>query len=208
MFLCMAATPFLLHAAIVGRRWPVLLVGIPLLQLLVIGLPMLARKPAGARSLAIVWAILMAALGWGYFEGLSPVAATGIPHALANSILLVTFAASLAPGREAILTGIARRIRGPLPDELILYSRRVTLAWCFFFGAQLIISLGLFLFAPVEVWSFFINVLNLPLIIAMFVIEYCCRLILYPHYRHDRISDIMRLFAKSAEHDARQVDSV
>ncbi|MDE2513521.1 MAG: hypothetical protein KGL22_05395, partial [Alphaproteobacteria bacterium] len=61
-------------------------------------------------------------------------------------------------------------------DELVVYTRRVTWAWCGFFAVQLTTSVTLFLFAPLVVWSFFVNVLDIPLVAAMFGAEYLCRI--------------------------------
>ena len=71
-----------------------------------------------------------------------------VPHAMAYLTLLVVFAVSLRPGREAVATLLARKARGPLSDKTLRYTRRVTWAWCWFFVAQLTGSLLLLLFAP------------------------------------------------------------
>ena len=90
--------------------------------------------------------------------------------------LLATFGSTLRPGREALITAMARRLHGAIPDELAVYTRRVTWAWCGFFAVQLTTSVLLFALAPLVVWSFFVNVLDLPLVAAMFAAEYACRL--------------------------------
>jgi hypothetical protein len=90
--------------------------------------------------------------------------------------LLLTFALTLRPGRDALITAMARRLHGAISTELVVYTRRVTWAWCCFFATQLTASVLLFLFAPIVVWSFFVNVLDLPLVAVMFLAEYKCRL--------------------------------
>ncbi|MGH7002141.1 MAG: hypothetical protein ACREEA_11630, partial [Stellaceae bacterium] len=42
-------------------------------------------------------------------------------------------------------------------------------------------SIMLFLLAPLVVWSFFVNVLDIPMVVAMYAAEYLCRL----HYLQD-----------------------
>jgi uncharacterized membrane protein len=106
--------------------------------------------------------------------------------------LLVVFAVSLQPGREAIATILARKARGALPDEIVRYTRRVTWAWCWFFVAQLMGSLVLLLFGPLGAWALFVNVCNLPLIGAMLCAEY-----IYRQWRHaaqppERLADMVR----------------
>src|ERR1700685_2706277 len=85
---------------------------------------------------------------------LSPVgvdASSAIPHAIAYLSLLTVFGASLAPGSKPIITGFAEKSRGTLPPAVLLYTRRVTWAWCLFCAGQLLGSLLLLLFAPVWV---------------------------------------------------------
>jgi len=118
---------------------------------------------------------LMASRQWG--GGL--VLAAAVPHAVVYLGLLAVFAASLAPGRQAVITIVARRIRGTLNDELTGYTRRVTGMWCVFFTAQLAVSAALGLWAPLAWWSIFINVCNFPLVLLMFGAE-----LAYRHWRH------------------------
>ncbi len=102
-------------------------------------------------------------------------AASGLSHMMIHASLLAVFAHSLQPGRTPLVTILARRIRGPLVPEIARYTRRVTQAWCLFFGGQLVVSAGLFLFAPVSVWSLFVNVLDGPSVLLMFAAEYAVR---------------------------------
>ncbi|WP_297492730.1 hypothetical protein [Acidocella sp.] len=90
--------------------------------------------------------------------------------------LLATFALTLRPGREPLITGMARRLHGPLSTEMLRYTRKVTIAWALFFAMQLAVSVGLFCFAPLTFWSFFVNILDIPLVIVMFAVEYAIRL--------------------------------
>jgi uncharacterized membrane protein len=103
------------------------------------------------------------------------VLAAATPHGVAYLGLVAVFAGSLAPGRTAVITRVAQHVRGVLSDELLRYTRNVTRAWCGFFGAQLIGSLLLGLFAPLLWWSVFINLCNLPLVFVMFSAEIAYR---------------------------------
>lgn len=109
--------------------------------------------------------------------------------------LLVTFGLTLRPGREALITTIARRMLGELPDALARYTRGVTWAWCCFFAGQLVTSIGLFFFAPLVVWSFFVNVLDLPLVAAMFGAEYLFRLRWVPNAPRHSMAEMVRMVA-------------
>jgi uncharacterized membrane protein len=121
-----------------------------------------------------------------------PLVASAIPHAMTYLALLVVFAVSLQPGREAVVTILARKARGALSGEIVRYTRRVTWAWCWFFVAQLMGSLVLLLFAPLDAWSLFVNLCNLPVIGAMLCAEY-----IYRQWRHaahppERLADMVR----------------
>lgn len=104
------------------------------------------------------------------------VTASAVGHWTIYTGLLLTFAVTLRPGREALLTFMARRLHGSISEEVRIYTRQATYAWCVFFAMQLATSVGLFLFAPLVVWSFFVNVLDLPLVAAMFAGEYLFRI--------------------------------
>jgi uncharacterized membrane protein len=104
------------------------------------------------------------------------VSVSAVTHWAIYSTLLLTFALTLRPGCDPLITAMARKLHGAIPRELEVYTRRVTVAWCCFFGAQLTTSIMLFLFAPLVVWSFFVNILDIPLVAAMFAAEYMVRI--------------------------------
>jgi uncharacterized membrane protein len=58
-----------------------------------------------------------------------------------------------------------------MSPALLRYTRQVTAAWTLFFFGSAVISAGLFFFAPIEAWSVFANILSLPLIGIMFLVE-------------------------------------
>lgn len=121
------------------------------------------------------------------------VASSAIPHAIAYLSLLTVFGASLAPGRKPIITVLAEASRGPLPPPVMVYTRRVTWAWCLFCTAQLGLSLLLLMFAPVAVWSAFVNLCNLPLLAAMFCGEFVWRKWRHGSWPQERLTDGFRL---------------
>jgi hypothetical protein len=104
------------------------------------------------------------------------ITASALTHWTIYGGLLLTFALTLRPGRVPLITAMARRFHGAISNELATYTRRVTIAWCGFFAAQLATSITLFAFAPLVVWSFFVNILDIPLVIGMFAAEYMVRL--------------------------------
>ncbi len=126
---------------------------------------------------------------------LGVVTASAITHWAIYSGLLLTFGLTLRPGRDALLTTMARKVHGALTDEVTVYTRRATWAWCGFFATQLTTSVTLFLFAPLVVWSFFVNVLDLPLVAAMFTAEYLCRLRCLQDPPRQTLAQIVRMIA-------------
>jgi uncharacterized membrane protein len=128
--------------------------------------------------------------------GANPAPVYLLPHVGACLFMLWLFGHTLMPGREALITRLARRIHGTLPAEIERYTRHVTMAWCLFFAGMALTSLLLFFLAPLAVWSVFANLLNLPLVVAMFLAEYLYRILRYPNFSHTSIRSTIRAFRK------------
>ena len=126
-----------------------------------------------------IWLLIIGAAGALTFAlGRSGAALYGVPHAAAYLSLLWFFGRTLARGREAFITRLARHARnGVLPPGMESYTRRLTFAWCVFFVAQLAASALLLRFGTMESWSLFINVLNFPLLALMFAADYLYRVV-------------------------------
>lgn len=108
---------------------------------------------------------------------ISFVTAAALMHWGLYASLLASFALTLRRGRTPLVTAMAHKLHGSdLSAELITYTRRVTVAWSCFFASQLCTSLLLFCFAPLTVWSFFVNILDIPLVVAMYSAEYAIRI--------------------------------
>jgi len=101
-------------------------------------------------------------------------------HAGIHVALGIAFARTLAPGSVPLVSRLAERIHGPLSPRLQRYTRSVTWAWVAYFASMAAASLLLFAFAPIAVWSAFINFLSLPLLVAMFAGEYLVRVVTIP----------------------------
>ncbi len=86
------------------------------------------------------------------------------------------FGRTLLPGDTPLISQFARHVLGQeLSESHARYTRRLTVAWTLFFAINLLMSVALFLLAPIEIWSYYANVLNLPLIGVMFAGDYLCR---------------------------------
>jgi uncharacterized membrane protein len=111
------------------------------------------------------------------------------------ALLGAGFASSLLPGRIALCTVWADQVHGPLSQKVLRYTRIVTAGWAIFFALVALVSLGLFCFAPLRAWSMFENFWTLPLIAAMFVLEYVIRWFVLPDLRQIGILEAVRLYA-------------
>jgi uncharacterized membrane protein len=111
-------------------------------------------------------------------------AMNALTHGAINICMLWLFGRSLAAGREPLVTRFARRIHGKLPPEIEAYTRHVTVAWGVFFVTQILASAALWVLAPIQTWSFFINVLSLPLVALMFAVEYVYRVCRFRDHKH------------------------
>ncbi len=190
------SSTWLAHLAISGDgngMWRWALLALPLLAL---GCWAFARS---ARKSWWLVTLLLAGAGIYLLEqrgNLGMAAAYGVPHAVANGLLLWWFARTLQDGREPLITRVARRIHGTLTPRIQRYTRQVTIAWCVFFAAQVGVSLVLFVFSSLETWSMFVNVLNLPLLVLMFAGEYLVRAIWHPDHPRVSAARMLRAFAK------------
>ena len=137
----------------------------------------------------------------------SLVAASALPHTLVYLGLLTAFGVTLLPGRDPLITALASRMYGAISPEIRRYTRGVTWAWCAFFAAQLTASLLLFLLAPLPVWSFFVNVLNLPLVVLMFAGEHAYRMVRLRDAPRHGLADVLRIAAYLKESIAKQASS-
>jgi uncharacterized membrane protein len=124
--------------------------------------------------------------------------AYGIPHAAVYLFLLWFFGRTLLSGKEPLITRLARRVHGSLPPDMEAYTRGVTLAWCVFFAAQVIVSALLFKYASLNIWSLFITIMNFPLLVLMFVVEYAYRLVRHRDFPHASILKSIQAFTGDA----------
>jgi uncharacterized membrane protein len=120
-----------------------------------------------------------------------------IEHVVTQLLLSLTFARTLAPGREPLCTYFARMVHGSLGVEIENYTRRLTGIWAVFFAAVAATSSALFFGATLETWSIFANFFTGPLIGLMFVIEYIVRRRLLPQMEHANILVGIQAFWKA-----------
>jgi uncharacterized membrane protein len=148
------------------------------------------------RTLLLISALVFP--GWAIISmvGLPhPAILLGLPHLVTNLFLLWFFARTLKAGRTPLITSISQRIHGSITPDLQIYTRRITWAWSLFFALQIIVSIVLYIFAPLQAWSMFINLLNAPLIALMFIGEYTYRMLRYRDHKSSIFSGL-QIFAR------------
>jgi len=98
-----------------------------------------------------------------------------VPPIAINAALATLFGLSLRAGETPLITRYARLLGDSLEPAVIDYTRRVTWLCALLFTAMALESLLFALFAPIEVWSLFANILNYVFVVFMFVGEYLFR---------------------------------
>jgi uncharacterized membrane protein len=191
--------PILLHMFILKEN------EVAMWQLMFVFAPLLAAAAwVVFRMVGKVWWPILALLfvagvyyiATGDYGRVGLLAVNGFSNATLNLFLLWLFGRTLLPGQEPLISQISRHINGQLLPEVAEYTRYVTIAWCIFFGLEVIASLLLYAFAPLAAWSFFINVLNLPLLILMFVGEKAYRTLRFPHHPKTSILKAIEVYSK------------
>jgi uncharacterized membrane protein len=176
----LAALPFAFHALILADHAGVVAATVGWLFAIATALACIrAGAAAGVELVAVLGAI-----GFAWYASASGPYAVFVPPLAINLLLLWFFGRTLVPGREPLVTAIARFVRGRLDPEVERYTRHVTWAWCGFFAANAAASGALAALAPLEAWSLFTNVLATPLFVLMFVAEYAYRRRRFPALEH------------------------
>lgn len=122
-----------------------------------------------------------------------------VPNTLINGSLCWFFGNTLKAGREPLVTKMALKIHGTLPDYMLRYTRQLTWVWTAFFALQVFGSLALYVAVSFEAWSKFSNVYSMPSLIAMFGVEYLYRRLRFPHFEHVSILAGVKSFMALSE---------
>ena len=185
--------PLLVHSAVVTASIWLQAAAISLLFLLALAVPMRqGRLWAWAAAIsACAISVWFCQSGWGfYFLYLPPV--------LIHGFLALVFLHSLQPGRRALISVFAEKIRGhKLPPELERYTRQTTWFWVFLFASMGVMSILLAVFASHEWWSLFTNLISYLLVGAAFAVEFALRRVLFPHLPHTGLVDYIQALMKT-----------
>ena len=124
-------------------------------------------------------------IAWFYF----------LQHAGTMAFLAAIFGITLGSYEGALCSRIAQLLsKTALDANYLKYTWKVTAAWTIYFVASAALSVALFFFAPVEIWSLFATVLTPIFIGAFFVIEYLIRLRALPGQTHFSISETIQAY--------------
>jgi uncharacterized membrane protein len=126
-----------------------------------------------------------------------------IPNSLIYGSLAIMFAKTLAKDRIPLITQLATKIEGPLPDAKIRYTRQVTFAWALFFALNVVVSIALYYFVSFSAWSLFSNVYSTPLLIGMFLLEFTYRKMCFRDYKTTSFADGMKAFMAHSENNGK-----
>ncbi len=160
--------PILVHGAVVAERPDWALAAL----ILVAGIYLLGavwRSSSGGIATA---ASLMGLAVVGLFLGERQ--ALFLPPIGMTLLLFLLFARTLLPGREPLVTRIARAL-GDEGADIARYTRMVTLVWSAFFLVLTLETLLLALYAPLAIWSLFTNAINYLLVALLMVGEWLVR---------------------------------
>lgn len=178
----------------------------------VLGL-LIGLLPLGASALLLVWqarSLWLALLGGGALlllaSQLDFLCANAawvyfVQHAGMHLLLGIMFGRTLLGAREEALCSrvAALMLRERADAQVFAYTWRVTQAWTAYFALTTLLSILLFRFAPIEVWSVYANLLT-PLIIgAVFLIEFAIRLCVLPADRQFSIAQTIRAYREYSQ---------
>jgi len=167
--------PVLMHWLLTSGQWPQLTLLLALAPFGLLPLSLLAAAQPLWAALAAAALLLASAWGWqALLHG------QDLLYLLQNvgmqSLMAGAFGHTLLPGREPLISQLARRIhRDDYSLEIARYTRQATWAWTLYFVVMALASLVLFAAAPLAVWSYFVNFISFFTLGGMFVAEYAAR---------------------------------
>lgn len=117
-------------------------------------------------------------------------------HAGTMVLLAITFGSTLGRGdADALCSRVTcLMLAGPADPVYMRYTWKVTLVWTAYFIASGVVSVGLFFYGPLAVWSYFANLLTPVIVGLMFVIEYGVRVRVLPDRAHFSIAQTIQAY--------------
>lgn len=185
------------HLLTIDEHPTLVMLGLGVAPLTVVAL--MAAWYSRMRWPALVVLVALVAAGTAYLEELR----TQIQwlyffqHAGTMLLLGTTFGSTLGQGDSNALCSRVTRIMlptGGADPAYMRYTWKVTLAWTAYFFASATLSVGLFFYGPITVWSYFANLLTPVSIGMMFAIEYLVRVRVLPNRTHFSIAQTIQAY--------------
>ncbi|MDQ2928180.1 MAG: hypothetical protein M3R22_08440 [Pseudomonadota bacterium] len=184
-----------------ASEWNAVVVVGPMLALLMLYAWQHRQRLLGGAAtiglLALFW------LGW-RGSGVAPQTLYVTQHVAIHAALAAVFAVTLRPGREPLITALARRVHGRLTPDMVTYSRKVTLVWAIYFVAMGATSIALFVLAPFNLWATFANFGTPVSMTLLFIGEHVLRYRLHPEFERATLGAALRAYSRR---DAAPVDT-
>jgi uncharacterized membrane protein len=127
-----------------------------------------------------------------------------LQHAGIHAALGIAFGATLRPRATPLIGAFAARVHGALTPALARYTRRLTQIWVAYFAAMVLLSLGLYAWAPWWLWSVFANLFTPVAAVGLFVGEYLLRYRLHPEFERATLSQTLRAYRATPLIEARR----
>ena len=171
--------------------WNVVGVLSPMLVAIAIGAWRGGQRLLGAgAALLVVWLCVEALRG----AAVSPALLYLAQHAGIHLFLAIAFGSTLRTGHTPLITTLAERVHRELTPDMVVYTRKVTIAWTIYFVAMAATSLALFEFASFDTWALFANLLTPLTAGLMFGGEYLLRYQLHPEFERADIAAMIRSY--------------
>ncbi|MDB5986538.1 MAG: hypothetical protein JWR16_1591 [Nevskia sp.] len=124
-----------------------------------------------------------------------------LPPMVFPVLALLSFAGSLLPGREPLVTQIATAAHGgTLAAEFVPYTRAVTWGWTLILVGILGIDVALLCFGSRELWSLWANFIGYLVVAAVFVLEYVYRRIRFRKLQQQSLVEYLRTLTQVRPH--------
>ena len=125
-----------------------------------------------------------------------------VQHVGAMILLAITFGGTLGRGdTDALCSRVTRlMLPGPADPAYMRYTCKVTVVWTVYFIASGVLSVGLFFFGPIAIWSYFANLLTPVMVGLMFVVEYLVRVRVLPDRAHFSIVQTIQAYRSYDRH--------
>jgi uncharacterized membrane protein len=144
----------------------------------------------------VTWLVCGALIWWLVVEG-HGLYALYVPPAAIPAALFLLFAGSLRAGSTPLVTRIATTMHdGALPEDLVKYTRQVTVLWAGVCATLFLSAVLLAMFATPVLWSLLTNVVHYLVLGLVFVLEYGWRRLRFRHHEHLGLFQFLRRMAQ------------